>query len=220
MKTKPDSFLPRKRLEPQQEWGDKLGWCLKRKLGEMSVFLKLPCPENVSTNTQPNFTDYNPGITDEKQRSSLLREKHLNWVKNILNSQSVKNAKGPENIFRQDFFYFPESRILFKELSESTFGVKGGKDWSRSEKSAFHLLAEGVSWMQFQRVLGGLLLFLQWKPGPECIFAAWQLDVINSFRWKNDPHLQLYRMPFSQNSLGISFTTTPCLQLRVQLISF
>ena len=157
MKTKAESGLPRKRQDTQQGWEDKLGWCLRRKLGEMSVFLKLPCPENVSTNTQPNFTAYNSGTTDQKQRSSLLREKHLYWVKNILTSQSIKNANSSKSIFGWDVFHFPESRwcgLLFKALPEST--CRGG-GWGRlafGGKYAFHLSVGALFWTHFQRSSG------------------------------------------------------------------
>ena len=153
MKTKAESGLPRKRQDTQQGWGDKLGWCLRRKLGEMSVFLKLPCPENVSTNTQPNFTAYNSGTTDQKQRSSLLREKHLNWVKNILTSQSIKNANSSKNIFGWDVFHFPESRwcgLLFKALPESTCRAGGWGGLAFGGKCAFHLSVGALFWTYFQ----------------------------------------------------------------------
>ena len=153
VKTKAESGLPRKRQDTQQGWGDKLGWCLRRKLGEMSVFLKLPCPENVSMNTQPNFTAYNSGTTDQKQRSSLLREKHLNWVKNILTSQSIKNANNSKNIFGWDVFHFPESRwcgLLFKALPESTFRAGGWGGLAFGGKCAFHLSVGALFWTHFQ----------------------------------------------------------------------
>lgn len=127
-----------------------------------------------------------------KKRSRLLREKHLNWVKNILNSQTVKNAKGPENVSRLDFFHFPgrtRCGIVFKVLSESTFGGGEWEGLACSGKFAFHLAAGAEFSVQFQREFWGLLLFLQWKPGPECFFAAWQPEVINSIRWKKESHL-------------------------------
>lgn len=126
-----------------------------------------------------------------KKRSNLLREKHLNWVKNILNSQSIKNAKGPENVSGLDFFLFPERRwcgILFKELSESTFGDGEWEGMACGGKSAFHLAARAGLQVQFQREFWGLLLSLQWKPGPECLFAGCQPEVINSIMWKKDSH--------------------------------
>ena len=132
VKTKAESGLPRKRQDTQQGWGEKLGWCLRRKLGEMSVFLKLPCPENVSTNTQPNFTAYNSGTTDQKQRSSLLREKHLNWVKNILTSQQSKMLTSQRvSLDETSSISLRVGGVGFflKHYLNQHVGVEGGEDW-------------------------------------------------------------------------------------------
>lgn len=78
VKTKADSSLPRKRLEPQQGPGDKPSFCLERKLGKCQRFSNSLAQKNVSTNTQPNFTDTTQGNSAEKRGMHLLRETRLN----------------------------------------------------------------------------------------------------------------------------------------------
>lgn len=190
VKTKAESGLPRKRQDTQQGWGEKLGWCLRRKLGEMSVSLKLPCPENVSTNTQPNFTAYNSGTTDQKQRSSLLREKHLNWVKNILTSQSIKNANSSKSIFGWDVFHFPESRwcgLLFKALPESTCG-----GWRVGRTGLWwEICISSFSWSLVLNTLPEEFRDYCFSyNGHQAQNVSWWPGVIKNFRWKKDSHLQ------------------------------
>lgn len=73
--------------------GRQTSFCLERKLGKCQRFSNSLAQKNVSTNTQPNFTDTTQGNSAEKPGMHLPREKRLNGVKNTLNSQSLKSER-------------------------------------------------------------------------------------------------------------------------------